>query len=202
MSGPIATVEHRLDTDFAILLVEQEPRVSDGPDNLSYAVSAPGVVSMQCGTKHARVAVHLELWGSEPPPAEERWEDQDEVPFAVVGGSTELRVSGFERSEAEALPVYGLDRARARVLARGRHRYTYGDLSLVDDLPPEEWLVQFWPDPAARDALAGPPRRIAGSLPFDVRRSAWGAALDAWRLTGWHTSLYSMVAFRLRAHSG
>jgi len=27
MSEPIATVEHRLDTDFAILLVEQEPRV-------------------------------------------------------------------------------------------------------------------------------------------------------------------------------
>lgn len=180
-----------------MLLIEQVPRVTDGLVHLSYAVSAPGVVAMSCGTKYARLAVYLEFWESEPPPPDERWEDSDEVSFAVVGGSTQLHVRGFESSEGDLLPIYGLDRARARVLARGRHRYTYGDLSPVEDLPPEEWLVQFWPDPQARDALAGPPRRIAGLLPFESRRSGWAAALDGWRPTGWQTTLHNIVAFRL-----
>lgn len=195
MAQLMATVEHRLDTDFAMLSVEQESVAGDGPDCLSFAASAPGVVSMVCGTKYARIVVRLERWDSEPACADARWEDQDELPFAVIDDDPQVSVSGFEPSDGDPLPVEGLSRARVRVHARGRHRYSHGDDVDLDALPPEEWLIQFWPDPHGHDALEGPPRRIAGPLRFETRPSAWQAALGGWRTNGWTRTLGGIVAF-------
>src|SRR5213076_2689900 len=48
-----------------------------------------------------------------------------------------------------------------------------------------EWLFQLWPDDSGLDAMAGPPRRIAGALPFAFRPTSWSAGLRELQERGW-----------------
>ena len=194
----LAAAECTLDTDFALLYALQETG-AEPPASQTYAASAPGAVAMVCGTKYARLHVRTERWDGPPPPPDEAWEDMDELPFEVVPGGGPLRVSGFEPAGGEGLPVADLcpagGRARVQVLAAGRHRYGYSDGEPPAE--PERWLLRLFPDPGARDALAGPPRRLAGPLPFARRPAGWWAAHEAWRTAGWSSHLSSLPAFRL-----
>jgi hypothetical protein len=187
MAVLLSAVEAAFDTDFAIASAAQDG-VVPSEVVMTYAASMPGLVSLVCGWKYAPVRVRAERWDGRPPPAGPEWEDADELPFAAVPDGGPLRLAGFDPPEPDApgLDVTGLSPARVEVLAAGRHRYDYGDL-LPDDpaIEPERWLLRLWPADGPPDPLAGPPRRIAGALPHDYRRSAWYAALHAWDQAGW-----------------
>src|SRR5664279_817698 len=114
---------------------------------------------MTCGTKFANVSVRAERWDDRPDRIE-GWEDEDELCFEEIVGDGALVLSGFDAGEV-GLELSGLGAARVHVLARGRHRYGYSSGN-VDELPPEEWLLRFYPVEAPHDPLAGGPRRIAG----------------------------------------
>lgn len=169
---------------------------------MCFATSSRGAVAMECDTKHADVHVVLERWDARPPLDLSAWEDRDELPFEEDVGAGPLRLGGFDPAEGHGLDIDGLGRARIRVLASGRHRYTYGD-PIDEAAVPEEWLLQLWPDVSGMDAMAGEPRRLAGPLPFDphrAQRTPWHAALHAWRQTGWNAFFASMDAFTAIAH--
>jgi hypothetical protein len=71
---------------------------------------------------------------------------------------------------------------RGEILARGRHCYTDNE----ELGQPVWWLVRLWPDPQHLDAMAGPPRRIAGDdLWVDALQRARWAWLDTWASAGW-----------------
>lgn len=187
MGELLASTETTFDTDFAILNASQRPIGNAAAG--SFAGSATGGLSAQCGTKYARVHVRAERWSGQPE-VDERWEDSDELPFVAVPDGGLLRMSGFDpATEDHGLDLEGFGSGRVRVLAKGRHRYYYSDV--FDDLPPEEWLLQFFPVEGPPNPLAGPPRRLVGFLPFSPfgRQSGWAAALHAWRQTGWHSHL-------------
>lgn len=184
MPEPVAAVEQSFDTDFAILTAAQVVSFGDSPGVFSYAASVPGVIAMVCGTKYASVSVRLERWDAPAPSADDSWEDRDEIPFRVLPGAGPLLVGGFDQAQPPGLDVDGLADVRVEILARGRHRYSYS--SPPDDgLPPEEWLLRLWPVNGPVDPFAGPPRRIAGPLPFQVRWTAWSLAMHSWKQTGW-----------------
>jgi len=187
MGELLASTETLFDTDFAILNASQG--LIGNAAAGSFAGSTTGGLSAHCGTKYARVHVRAERW-SGPPAVDETWEDSDELPFVAVPDAGLLRMSGFDAAtEDHGLDLEGFGSGRVRVLARGRHRYYYGDV--FDDLPPEEWLLQFFPVEGPPNPLAGPPRRLVGFVPFSRfgRQSGWAAALHAWRQTGWHSHL-------------
>jgi len=192
----IASAETALDTGYALLYVLQQGS-SERPNSTTFAASAPGGIAMMCGTRHARLHVRLERWDSVPPVAEPEWEDRDELPWEPVPDGGPLLTSGDGPPAASAPPldVDGLTRARVEVLAAGRHRYRYSYRGAVEDLPRERWLLRFWPDEDAQDALAGPPRRIAGRLPFEHYFRGWLATLHAWRQTGWETEFSGIQGF-------
>lgn len=199
MARLLESVESRLSTDFAMLLAEQEPGTR--PDAMCFATSNRGAVAMACGTKYADVHVVLQRWDSQPPLDQSAWEDRDELPFEEDVGAGPLQLGGFEPADGPGLDIDGLGRARIRVLATGRHRYTYGD-SIDETAPPEEWLLQLWPDLSGMDAMAGEPRRLAGPLPFgpQAQPTPWHAALHAWRQTGWAAFFSSLDAFTAISH--
>lgn len=189
MAVRLGAVEAEFSTDFAILKAYQG---MEDADSGGFAGSRPGAVDALCGTKHANLRVRAERWDSRPP-MQRGWEDVDELPFAEVPDEGPLVLSGFEASDV-GLDVDGLGRARVLVQARGRHRYGYSDFR--EDLPREEWLLQFWPDPEAQDGLAGDPRRLAGPGPMVTPRpSGRHAALHAWRQTGWHAHLSDVPGY-------
>ncbi|HWL34588.1 MAG TPA: hypothetical protein VNQ77_00205 [Frankiaceae bacterium] len=191
MATLVAAYEKRLSTDFAILNASQR---FDDLGTQTYAASTPGYVAMVCGSKYADVQARAERWDARPPEPGAEWEDADELPFAAVPAGEPLRFGGFDPPEPDepGLDVTGLDRARVQVLATGRHLSAYGDTSDV----PERWLLRIWPDDAPPDPLAGPPRRIAGALPFARGpQPAWHAALGAWQRAGW-SMLSAPRAFR------
>lgn len=200
MTQLVASVEHELTTDFGMLGLEQGVFEFERPDALCFATSTRGAIGMICGTKNARVRIRLERWDTAPPPDRESWEDHDVLPFEAVDGLGPLSVLGFDRVDGEGLPADGLSRSRVRICARGRHRYGYSSLTNLD-LPPEDWLLQFWPDPLARDGLAGEPRRVAGLLPYEYRRTAWEAALHGWAQTGWEALLAHVPYFTSITHA-
>src|SRR5690349_13142351 len=141
--------------------------LEDGGGSGTYASSVPGRLALQCGTKYLDLEVRLERWDECPPVADPRWEDCDELPWEALEGAGPLMMSGFDvQSGTAALEVEGLGRARAQVLARGRHRYSYGHSPDEGVETAEEWLVRVWPDPLGRDLLDAPPRRLAGPHPL------------------------------------
>lgn len=180
MARKLSSAAAEFETDFAILEANQEGY--GGACGGTFVRSFAGTIGGTCGTKYSKVSVVAERWDARPP-YQSGWEDLDEVPFEEAPGAGPLVLQGFEPTEG-ALDVDGLGRARAVVYARGRHRYFYGDY-VEDDLPPEEWLIQLWPDSERLDALAGDPRRLAAPDPHAFR-TAWWSAVHAWEQTGWN----------------
>jgi hypothetical protein len=151
-------------------------------------------VELRCGTKYADVDIRLERWDGRPPEIEESWEDRDVLPWRNTSDSELVQAQGFDAPDStEGLDVSGLGRARVEVLASGRHRYFYGDDN--EGLPPERWLLRFWPDSQHLDALAGPPRRIAGPQ-GEADPGPWGAAVRAWSRVGWGDLLHTPSGFQ------
>lgn len=186
----LSSVTTELSTDFAILTANQSGHYF--AEAGTFAGTAPGALSAICGTKYADVRVRAERWDGRPP-HQFGWEDADELPFEAVSGAGPLVLGGFEPSDA-ALDVGDLGRARVLVRARGRQRYGYSDI--LDGQPPEEWLLQFYPDPKELDALSGDPRRLSGQAPFGpIHRTGWSACMHAWQQTGWHQYLYSLPGY-------
>lgn len=186
-------VETTFDTDFAILSACQ----STGPDSDvgTFALTTPGALSASCGTKYARAHVRAERWDSRPPVAE-NWEDADELPFVEVPDAGPIELAGFDPSSAR-LDVAGLGNARVQVYATGRHRYHYGDGILGDALPPEQWLLRFFPTDGVPDPLAGGPRRLGGEgALYTSAPDPWRAALRAVEISGWYEVLWPSAVFQ------
>lgn len=195
MAQLVAAMERSFGTYFAILEISQPAHQATSTPG-TYAASMPGALSLMCGTKYADLQVRVERWDERPPEPESRWEDCDELPWEPIKGAGRLQASGFDPPDGEAgLDVDGLGRARAQVLARGRHRYSYGDGPEEDTETREEWLIRLWPDPQGRDLLTAAPRRLAGPHPMHHQTTPYQAALLAWRATGWHRWLGFIPAF-------
>lgn len=189
----LAALEGKLRTDFACLALRQRT-LGPGSDasTYTYAASAPGIVVMETGDRHATLLVRAEHWDAKPPVADEVWEDSDELPWQTVPSGGPVNFVGYEDELPGAgLVLDGLERARVQVLAAGRHRYDY--CGGEEKLSPERWLLRFWPDAEGRDAMAGPPRRIAANQRHEL--PPWWAALHAWRWTGWSSALNGVRAF-------
>lgn len=182
------SVEVQISTDFAILCLEQDPGsgLSPGP----YTISAPGALAMMAGTKYAEMDVRVECWDGEPPPAGDRWEDQDVVPWQSVDGASKAYLSGFDSPQDGSVSLQGLERARVEVLAWGRNRYGYSDgPNDWEGIPREQWLLRFWPDLHDLDAITGPPRRLIGRSWLPTPAPGFQTSVDALRTTGWWSAL-------------
>jgi len=193
MGELLGSTETSFDTDFAILNAGQG-RIGVASAG-SFAGSGVGGLSARCGTKYARVHVRAERWSGQPD-LDNSWEDIDELPFEAMPDGGPLQMSGFDPpTDDHGLDLEGFGTGRVRVLARGRHRYYYGDVE--DDLAPEDWLIQLFPVEGLPNPLAGPPRRLVGFAPFSKweRQSGWAAALHAWAQGGWHTHLFSSPGY-------
>jgi hypothetical protein len=193
MNALIDFIEWESCTDFASLGVVQRDVESGSADTFTYAASSIGIVGLIAGTKHADIAIRLERWDGRPPPADDDWEDRDELPWESVQGGGELRAVAFE-GESDGLDLTDIKRWRVEILAAGRHRYDYSDF--IDELEPERWLLRFWPDLDSLDALAGPPRRCGGPGPMASTRDPWQAAVHGWAEAGWRSLYNSVTAFQ------
>jgi hypothetical protein len=188
------STETEFETDYALLNATQGNVGNDCAG--TFAGSSPGALSAHCGTKFALAHVRAERWSSRPP-TDGNWEDIDELPFVAIDGDGPLRISGFDPpGEDHGLDLTGFTTGRVLVSANGRHRYRYSDD--VPDLPPEEWLLQFFPEEGRPNPLAGPPRRLSGYAPFSTfdTRSGWNEAVHAWEQSGWHSRLFAAPGFR------
>ena len=186
MADLLGAKETEFGTDFAILNASQgNVSAAAGP----FAGSSIGGLSARCGTKYARVHVRAERWSGRPE-FDNSWEDMDELPFQAIVGGGPLQISGFDPPlDDHGLDLEGFGSGRVLILAKGRHRYYYGDVE--DELPPEEWLLQFFPQEGMPNPLDGPPRRLVGFAPSSKweKQSGWKAAVHAWDQTGWHSHL-------------
>jgi hypothetical protein len=191
----VDSVEAQFSTDFANLILEQDPGSGDSPG--PYATSAPGWLAMKAGTKYADLDVRVECWDAKPPPPEDEWQDQDVLPWRSIDGSEDAQLRAFDSLGDSAVSLRGLDRARVEVLAWGRNRYGYStgpdDWA---DLPRERWLLRFWPDLDDLDALAGPPRRLIGREWLPAPRDGFGTAVQALETAGWGSSALADTPFR------
>lgn len=192
MARLVAALERDFSTDFALLYARQERVEPSGLTSGTFAASEPGIISMVTGAKSPDVRLRLECWDSRPDWVGDEWEDCDELPWASVAEGGRLSVHGFDPPTGEGLPVERLAAARVQVFASGRHQYSPCD---VVGSAPERWLVRIWPDAGPTNALAGPPRRIAGPVPYSRLRSPWEAAVYGWRLSGWSSVLSCLRAF-------
>lgn len=191
MARLVAGLERDLSTDFALLSARQE-RVDPWGLMTTFAATVPGEIALSAGAKNADTRVRLERWDGRPDWVGDEWEDCDELPWAPVPGGGRLSVQGFDPPTGEGLLVEDMGTARVQVFASGRHQYSPGD---IEGTAPERWLIRLWPEPAPTDALAGPPRRVAGPLPYFYQRSPWQAAVHGWRVSGWSSRLSSLHAF-------
>jgi hypothetical protein len=192
MADLLGATETAFETDFAILGASQG-NVSAAAG--TFAGSSIGGLSAHCGTKYAGVHVRTERWSGRPE-FDNSWEDMDELPFQAIVGGGPLQISGFDPpSDDHGLDLEGFGSGRVLILAKGRHRYYYGDVE--DELPPEEWLLQFFPQEGTPNPLAGPPRRLVGFAPFSKweKQSGWKAAIHAWDQTGWHSHLFNSPGY-------
>lgn len=190
----INCVETTLDTDFAILQLQQSENWIDGVG--TFALSAPGAVHVTCGTKYARVHVRAERWDARPP-FDESWEDYDELPFTEVAGDGPLIISGFDPGDV-GLDVDGIGDSRVQVFARGRHRYDYGNGPSGDEFPPEEWLFRFFPVDGRPGPFSGGPRRLAGGGGlYSGTSDPWSMAHRAVDGSGWYALLWRSASFGL-----
>ena len=198
MAHLVGAIERYLETDFALLSAEQDAAVGSGLLTFTFAASMPGAIAMQAGDKYANLNVRVERWDSRPEWVGDDWEDCDELPWAPVPGGGLLSLRGFDDAPLpEALAVDDMGPSRVQVLARGRYRYGRGEEGGLgpEALEPEDWLIRLWPEPGPSNPLAGPPRRLAGTVWLDLRPSPWQAALHGWELSGWHRTLQRLHAF-------
>jgi hypothetical protein len=194
MAELLDATETDFDTDFAILNAAQDG--VDGARAGTFAGSAVGAVSAHCGAKYALVHVRAERWSSRPD-AGGNWEDIDELPFTASEGAGPLHIWGFDPPDDDhGLDLNGFTTGRVLVRARGRHRYEYSDDEV--DLPAEEWLLQFFPEPGPTDPLAGSPRRLVAYSPFSAWEapSGWRAAIHSWVQSGWDSHLQSSPGYQ------
>jgi hypothetical protein len=184
----------RCTVDFAFFSVRQD--LDADAESGTFVGTAPGAIVALCGRKNAGVIVSVERWDG-PPPLASGWEDTDEVPYLELPGGGAARVYGFDPEPvSEPLDLTGIGRALVRVLARGRQDSTgYSDIA---EHPPEEWLLQLYPDPDpdGTDPVALGPRRLAGDAPFGFPRTAWWRAVDAWAEAGWEPVLGAVPGYR------
>jgi hypothetical protein len=192
MAELLGATEALFETDFAIMNAHQDP--NDGPTPGGFVGSAPGGVAGMCGTKYAEVSARAERWSSRPE-FDNSWEDVDELPFSAIADCGPLRLYGFDSPPDDGLDLDGFGAGRVLVMARGRHRYGYSDHD-NDAVPPEEWLLRFFPEAGPARPLEGPPRRLAGVAPFGgPPKTGWAAALHAWSQTGWHSHFASSHSY-------
>jgi hypothetical protein len=189
----LADAEFRFQTDYALAGARQD--LAGDADTQTYAASGSGAVGLICGSKFSDVLLRLERWDERPPSVDDDWEDRDLLPWRSIEDGGPLVGHGFEGVDDDAaLDLGGLGLGRVEVLAAGRHRYDYSDFP-GDEMPPERWLLRLWPTDAAVDPLTGPPRRVAGPLPFfypDL--TAFGGAVHGWSTTGWSDALNIVTA--------
>jgi hypothetical protein len=186
----IGSAEGSLRTDFAILNACQPNAMGEPDEPMAFATSRPGHVDLMCGTKFAEVAVRLEAYDSAPPEPL-GYEDCDELPWRDVVESP-VQAAGFNfDAPVASLDLRDVDATRVRVCASGRYRYEYGHGE--SGLPPESWLLQFWPDRDGTDEVDRRPRRLGGRPSFwPEQSSTWLAAMHAWKRAGWPTLLGSI----------
>lgn len=192
--GLVAVCEATFDTDFKIIGACQPD--AEFIANTNFATSSPGSLTMGAGSKYASVRLRLERWSSEPP-WQPGWEDREDLPFSEHPEGGLLMPHGFDPPRGDVgLDITGLGRAIARVLARGRYDAPDG---LGISAPPEEWLVQLFPDPVpgGHDPLTAEPRRLAID-PTAALLSAytpWRHVHDAWETSGWAVVLGQVAGF-------
>lgn len=192
MSELLESVEAAFSSDYAMFRVGSSDLMIG---SMTFASSAAGEISLSCGTQHPRVEVRLERWTAEPPPPDAGWEDRDELPWSSNGASSVSPIPySAEPREEWALDVADLTEARVQVLAQGRHQYS-GNYEADADLPPERWLLRFYPRAGAIDVLEGPPRLVAGPLPFRGADTGWRAAFLAIADAGWRAAVGSLHGF-------
>lgn len=156
MSSLLDAIAVDFQTDFAILWAfDSEP---PPVDLITFATAGTDWVRALTGAKYSPVHAVAERWSAAPPEVD-GWEDRDELPFRSTTGR--IRVQGFDPIET-ALDLTGFDWGRVQILARGRHRYGYDSRGDEFSLPPEEWLLRFYPVDGPPDPLAAPPRTLAG----------------------------------------
>ncbi len=194
MPALIDAVETEFTTDFKIVLAAQE-RVVPALE-AEFAESGPGFLMLTAGSKQSRIRLRAERWDDRPPSTDD-WEEMDDLPFETVPTAGRLIVQGFDPSGV-GLDLGDLGRGRARVLARGRHRYYYGANLDPFAMPPEEWLLQLYPADGPVDPMSGGPRRlvIAGD-PSRTARSPWHAAVRGFKTSGWADALGSSHGYSL-----
>jgi hypothetical protein len=194
MARLLVEAEQTFETDFALAGARQGD--AESGDTMTYAASGPGAVALQCGTKYVSVHLRLERWDERPPSVDDDWEDRDLLPWQSIEDGGPLVGHGFDPADEGGLDLGDLDCGRIEVLAIGRHRYRYGD-GVFDHLPPEQWLLRLWPTDVPVDALTGPPRRIAGPLPyFYPELTPFQRAIHSWSQTGWSDALNAIPASR------
>jgi hypothetical protein len=116
----------------------------DGQANGLCGATEPGTLVFTTGLHTGEVPVRIECHDTEPP-LDDRWPDVVEVSFTPVH-DPEVRIV---MSGAPPIP---LD------MEPGSYRARYSAIGfdnedrLVDD-PPERYLLQFWPAPAAADRI-------------------------------------------------
>lgn len=158
MSTLLHSVEVDFQTDFAMFSAFDV--LTPPYDRGTFATAGEGWVIASTGTKYARVHAVAERW-SAVPPATHGWDDIDDLPFGATTGN--LRLGGFDEF-SDPLNLNGFGWGRVQVFARGRHRYHYSSWVDVDVMPPEEWLLRFYPVRGEPDPLAGPPRILGGAI--------------------------------------
>ncbi|GAA4605590.1 hypothetical protein GCM10023195_19550 [Actinoallomurus liliacearum] len=140
--------------------------------------AVPGSLFLVTGLHTGDVAFTVELHKSAPP-TEYAWEDIVEVSFTPVGPDVVLAEWG-----ANSYPLE-LDQVsyRVRYSATGMDAGAELDTPDGDDLGPDRYLLQFWPDAPRPDAVVkqtsdqaaywhGVPRRVPPSSAPPAERSA------------------------------
>lgn len=160
MGEPRQTVTiDRLSVGYWTLSVMEEGGQGDGISG-DLAASWLGFLDLKSGVPWGEATFACQVWDARPD-EEQGWDDADEVPFQC-GSTGQVRVlDGDLQPTGDPLDLGAHPRWRVRVLARNR---SSASLSVGAS---QAWLLQFWPDPQAHDAISGPPRRIADATPAD-----------------------------------
>jgi hypothetical protein len=105
--------------------------------------AVPGLVQLLTGTHTGDVVMRVELHDSEPTYGDD-WEDVVEASWTATGGRVVL--AGLMSASAVE---FDLPRRDYRIRYAGRDMDHESD----EDLPPDTYLLQLWPAPAAPDVV-------------------------------------------------
>lgn len=106
----------------------------------------PGFAAVQTGIAQGDVRLTVEIHQHAPPVELDEWEDAVEVTLEATKGHMVVAAVMDDAPEFPTLTPFGPGYYRARVHARGRDAAPDG----VVFEPVEDYLVQVWPAPAAR----------------------------------------------------